>query len=73
MKTQETFIAYPKTNEQIVALKALMKALKIEFELSEERLYNPEFVAKIEGSRQQAKEGKVTRVKKENLKEFLGL
>jgi len=62
MKTQETFIAYPKTNEQIVALKALMKALKIEFELSEERLYNPEFVAKIEGSRQQAKEGKTVKI-----------
>lgn len=35
--------------------------------------YDPEFVAKIKESQQQAVEGKVTRVKKEDLKAFLGL
>jgi hypothetical protein len=35
--------------------------------------YKPEFVAKIEESKEQAKNGKVTRVEKENLKVFLGL
>ena len=39
----------------------------------EESPYNPEFVEKVLESKQQVKNGKVTRVKKEDLKEFLGL
>lgn len=35
--------------------------------------YSSEFVAKIEESKEQAKNGQVTRVEKENLKIFLGL
>ena len=46
---------------------------KINPEVSKESTYNPEFVAKIHESRQQMKEGKVTRVKKENLSQFLGV
>jgi len=38
-----------------------------------EKPYNPEFVAKILESQKQVIEGKVTRLKRENLKEFLGL
>jgi hypothetical protein len=72
MKTQEVFIAHPKTVEESKAIKAFLKALKIEFEVSKsEKPYNPEFVAKVLESQQQVKEGKVTSVKKENLKEFL--
>ena len=66
-------IAHPGTVEQINALQAFMQALKIKFEISREETYDPEFVEKVLESRQQAGEGKVTRVKKENLKEFLGL
>ena len=73
MKTQSIFIAHPKTMEQINALKAFMEALKIKFEISGEKSYNPEFVEKVLESQQQAKDGKVKRVKKENFKEFLGL
>ena len=73
MKTQDIFIAHPKTEEQGNALQAFMQALKIQFEISREENYNPEFVEKVIESRQQARDGKVTRVKKENLKEFLGL
>ncbi|MBK6784001.1 MAG: hypothetical protein IPG79_09680 [Saprospiraceae bacterium] len=51
----------------------LLKALKIKFEFSDEETYNPEFVEKILESKEQVKNGKVTGVKKENLKEFLGL
>lgn len=50
-----------------------MQTHKIEFEVSTEDNYNPDFVEKILESREQVKNGKVTRVKKENLKEFLGL
>ena len=67
------FTAYTEDASQIEAVKAFMKALKIKFEISKDSPYNPEFVAKIEKSKQQALDGKVTRVEKENLKEFLGL
>jgi len=73
MKTQDILIAHPKTAEQVSALKAFMKALKIKFEVSNKEDYDPEFVEKVLESRKQAKEGKVTRVKKDNLKDFLGL
>jgi hypothetical protein len=73
MKTQDVFIAHPKTSEQINALKAFMQALKIKFEVSKEENYNPEFVAKIKESKQQYKDGKFTRVKVDKLDAFLGL
>jgi hypothetical protein len=73
MKTQDIFIAHPQTNEQVSALKAFMQALKIKFEISKEEKYNPDFVAKVQESREQAKNGRVTRVDKKDLKEFLGL
>jgi adenylate kinase family enzyme len=73
MNTQGIFIAHPQTAEQVNALQAFMQALKINFEVSKEETYRPEFVEKLLESRQQARDGKVTRVKKENLKEFLGL
>lgn len=72
MQTDNIFIIQPDTTEQASALKAFVKALKMKFEVAE-KPYNPEFVAKIEKSKQQVLEGKVTRVEKENLKEFLGL
>ncbi len=73
MKKQDIFIAHPQTNEQVSALKAFMQALKIKFEISKEESYSADFVAKVEESLRQAKEGKVTRVKKENLRNFLGV
>ncbi len=73
MKTENAFIIHPESIEQENALKAFAKALKMKIEVAKEKPYDPEFIAKIQESRQQFKEGKVTRVKKENLKEFLGL
>ncbi|MBW7868456.1 MAG: hypothetical protein H3C31_09055 [Brumimicrobium sp.] len=66
-------IEQPKDNEKWAALEAFLKALKINFNISNDESYSPKFVEKIETSRKQAKEGKSTRVKKEDLKEFLGL
>ena len=67
MKTQDILIAHPKTAEQVNALKAVMRALKIKFEISKARPdssaespYNPEFVVKIEKSRKDYKDGKGT-------------
>ena len=73
MKTENTFIIQPETEAQENALKAFIKALKIKFEVSKEKPYDPEFVGKVDESRKQAKEGKTTRVEKDDLKEFLGL
>ncbi len=73
MKTENAFIIHPESIEQENALKAFAKALKMKIEVAKEKPSDPEFIAKIQESRQQSKEGKVTRVKKENLKEFLGL
>ncbi len=73
MKSENTFIIHPETIEQENALKAFIKALKMKFEIAREKPYDPDFVAKINESRQQVKEGKTTRVKKEDLKAFLGL
>ena len=73
MSTQSIFIAHPKTEGQINALQAFTQALKIEFEIPKTGNYNSEFLEKVLESRQQAKAGCVTRVEKENLKEFLGL
>ena len=42
----ETLVVQPKTKEQLAALKAVIKALKINFK-SEESPYDPEFVEKF--------------------------
>lgn len=70
--------AYPSDISQVEAITAVMKALKIQFKITNEGPslqsdYNPDYAAKILESREQAKNGQLTRVKKEDLKEFLGL
>ena len=62
----ETLIAHPANKEQLNALKAFMKALKVDSKV-EKATYNPEFIAKIEQSRQEIKEGKGVRIKVEDL------
>jgi transcription antitermination factor NusG len=73
MDSQNIFIAHPTTSEQLEALKAFVKALKIKFEITNEKTYNPDFVAKIEKSKQQFEKGEFTRIEKGDLQEFLGL
>ena len=53
-----TFTVHTENKEQVNALKAFMKALKIKFEVGEETPYNPAFVAKITESRNEIKAGK---------------
>lgn len=73
MQTENIFIVHP-THEQESALKAFIKALKIKFEVAKsDEVYDLDFVAKIKKSKQESKEGKITRVKKEDLQSFLGL
>jgi len=67
MSTRNIIIAQPANDEQINALKAFMKALKIKFEITTEKPYNPEFVAKIQESREQAERGEYIAIKTEDL------
>jgi len=73
MHTEDIFIVHPANTEQVQALKAFAKALKIKFEVTTEKAYNPEFVEKILKSKKEFKEGKVIRVEKDHLQQFLGL
>lgn len=62
----ETLIAHPKNKEQATALKAFMKALKIDFE-TEKSSYNPEFVKDILQAREDIKNGKGVKIEVEDL------
>jgi len=62
----ETLIAHPKNEEQATALKAVMKALKIDFE-TEGGSYNPEFVKDILQAREDIKNGKGVKIAVEDL------
>jgi len=57
----ETLIVQPKTKEQLTALKAVIKALKIDFK-SEKSPYSPEFEAKILQGREDIKNGKGVKI-----------
>jgi hypothetical protein len=73
MQTDSIFIVHPANEEQVNALKAFAKALKMKFEITTQKAYNPEFVEKIQKSKKEFEEGKFARVEKDNLQQFLGL
>ena len=76
MKTKSIITTYPQTVEQVNAIKAFMKALKIKFDISkvEDKPYDPEFVEKIQESQQQYEEGKFSSINdEEELKNLLGI
>ena len=62
----ETVIARPANKEQLNALKAFMKALKVDYKV-EKSPYDQEFVKKILQGRQEIKEGKGLRIKVDDL------
>jgi hypothetical protein len=66
-------IAQPQDALQIEAVKAVLKALKIDFHVSKEPLYNKKFTEKVIQSENEIEQKKTKRVKKEDLKQFLGL
>jgi nitrate reductase assembly molybdenum cofactor insertion protein NarJ len=61
-----TLIVHPGNKEQLAALKAFMKALKISFE-EQKSPYDPEFVAMIKQGDKDLKEGKGVKVDIDNL------
>jgi hypothetical protein len=60
----ETLIVQPKNKEQLAALKAFMKALKVDFKIekSTKSSYSPEFVAKMKKSEEDIKAGRTTKI-----------
>jgi hypothetical protein len=62
---QTIITAYTDDALQIEAVKAIMKALKIKFEISTEKPYNPEFVNMVLEAEQEIKKGKGLRVTSE--------
>jgi hypothetical protein len=54
----ETVIMHPQNKEQLSALKAFAKALKVDFETTKESPYNADFVNKIKESKKQIDDGK---------------
>lgn len=62
----ETLIVQPETKEQLMALKAFIKALKINFR-SEKKPYNQEFVEKILQGKEDIKNGKGVKIAIEDL------
>jgi hypothetical protein len=52
----ETVIMHPENKEQLSALKAIAKVLKVKFETNSSP-YNPEYVAMIKKSKKEAEEG----------------
>ena len=53
-----TFMIDTEDKEVLKAVKALLKGFKVPFEVKADKPYNAEFVAKIEKSRQQVRDGK---------------
>lgn len=73
MKAPGILIAQPQTTEQMEALRAFMQALKIKFEVKDEFSYDPDFVKKIEESREQISKKQVRTIAKKDLKTLLDL
>ena len=66
MQAQSTVIAHPENIEQVNALKAVMKALKIKFEVTvKEKPYKKEFVDMVLNAKQEIKDGKGLKVTSE--------
>jgi hypothetical protein len=64
----ETLIVQPKTKEQLVAMKAILKALKVDFKIekrmdeTERILANPAMAKRLDESIKQIEEGKGVKV-----------
>ena len=68
MQTENIFTAHPTTADQINALIAVVKAFKIKFEVTQEKPYNPEFVAKILQGDEDIKNGRGIKMSVEEFK-----
>lgn len=59
----ETLIVQPKDKEQLAALKAVMKVLKIDYKTEKDsKAYNADFVNKMKQSEEDLKAGRTTQI-----------
>ena len=58
----QAIITYPEKKEEIKALTAFLKALKIKFEYTEEKT-NPDFISKIEKAKKNYDKGEYITIK----------
>ncbi len=70
MKTENTFILHPDTKEQERALKAFVRALKIKFEISKDKPYDPQLVEKVLQGKKDIEQGKGTTLSIDELEEL---
>lgn len=63
----ETIIIHPKSKQEARLFEQLAKALNVPFKREEKSPYDPEFVAKIKRAEKNAKEGKFSIIKVEDL------
>lgn len=70
MTTDNIFIAHPKTVEQIEALKAIVKAFKIDYEISKKSDVET-YISELQESLNQVNEIKAGKLKKQSAKDFL--
>ena len=63
----EILLVRPENSEQLKAIKAVLKVLNVDFVSKKQSKYDPEFVKKIQESRKQAKEGKISSLNADNL------
>lgn len=59
-------IVHPDNNDKLAAVKAVLKALKVDFDETE-TIYNPEFVAKMAEGEEDIKAGRTVKVTLDNL------
>jgi len=62
-----TFTIDTEDKEILKAVKALLKGFRVPFKERQDKPYNPEFVAKIEKSRQQMTEGKIVKIELDDI------
>lgn len=63
----ETLRIHPNSEEELIALKGLLKVMKINFEKEETDTYDPQFVEKIKRGEKAMQDGKGVKVDMDNL------
>ena len=63
----ETLFVFPEKKKELTAIKAVLKAMNIRFEVKAESPYDADFVAKIQESRKEIAEGEGVKIDIKNL------
>ena len=61
------FTVYPQDEEQIKAIKAIFKALKVKFEINDKQPYDSGFVERVLLAKEEIKQGKGVKIDTKDL------